>query len=360
MARVRLRNLRKTFNATEVLKGIDLDVDDHEFAVIVGPSGCGKSTLLRLIAGLEETTAGDLWIDDDRINNVPPPKRGIAMVFQNYALYPHMTVAENMGFSLRLAGVARVERDMKIREVASILQIESLLGRKPGELSGGQRQRVAIGRAIVRNPRLFLFDEPLSNLDAALRVQMRLEILRLREALGSTMIYVTHDQVEAMTMADKIAILQGGVIEQVGAPLDLYHHPRNMFVAGFIGSPRMNFLPGSVSIVRDAVVTVNLDGGTALDLTVPAGRLQRGEKISLGIRPERLIPHDSGQLRGRILAVEHLGSTSFLHVRAEGGAMLITEVDAGNAARVHDSISLQVDENACHLFNEDGEAIPQC
>ncbi len=237
MATVTLRNISKHFDHLDIIKGVDLEIEDRSFVVFVGPSGCGKSTLLRLIAGLEEITSGELLIDGEKVNDVPADKRGLAMVFQSYALYPHMTVAENMSFSLRLAGIHKTERKMKVVEAARILQLESLLERKPRELSGGQRQRVAIGRAIVRNPKVFLFDEPLSNLDAGLRVQMRIEIARLHESLNATMIYVTHDQVEAMTLADKIVVLREGRIEQVGTPLDLYHRPKNLFVAGFIGSP---------------------------------------------------------------------------------------------------------------------------
>src|SRR5215218_5604764 len=246
MATVTLNDIRKSYGDVQIIKGVDLKVEDREFCVFVGPSGCGKSTLLRMIAGLEEITAGDLMIDGQRVNDVPPSERGLAMVFQSYALYPHMSVADNMGFSLRLAGVPRDERRVKVMEAARVLHLDKLLDRKPKELSGGQRQRVAIGRAIVRKPKVFLFDEPLSNLDAALRVQMRIELARLHDELAATMIYVTHDQVEAMTMADKIVVLQGGVIEQVGSPLELYHHPRNLFVAGFIGSPKMNLMPGQV------------------------------------------------------------------------------------------------------------------
>src|SRR6202162_3758383 len=247
MATLQLRDIRKSFGSFEVIKGIDLDIDDREFVVFVGPSGCGKSTLLRMIAGLEEISAGDLMIDGKRVNRVGPADRGLAIVFQSYALYPHMTVRQNMAFALRLAGVAKAERDRKVDEAARILQLEPYLERRPKDLSGGQRPRVAIGRAIVRQPKVFLFDEPLSNLDASLRGQMRIELLRLHDELNATMIYVTHDQVEAMTMADKIVVLQAGRIEQVGSPLELYHQPCNQFVAGFIGSPKMNFLAGSIA-----------------------------------------------------------------------------------------------------------------
>src|SRR5436853_4198286 len=245
MATVKLTDIKKSFGDVDIIKGVSLGIEDREFCVFVGPSGCGKSTLLRLIAGLEEITGGDLFIDGVRSNDVPPPKRGLAMVFQSYALYPHMSVADNMGFSLKLGHVPKEERDKKVNDAARVLQLEPLLHRKPTELSGGQRQRVAIGRAIVRNPKVFLFDEPLSNLDAALRVQMRIEISQLKEQLpNTTMVYVTHDQVEAMTMADRIVVLKDGVVQQVGSPMELYEHPQSLFVAGFIGSPKMNFLTG--------------------------------------------------------------------------------------------------------------------
>src|SRR5947209_15319283 len=242
MGSVSLRGVRKSFGTVDVIKGVDLDVVDGEFLVFVGPSGCGKSTMLRMIAGLESIDGGDLMIDGQRANDVRPADRGAAMVFQNYALYPHMTVAQNMGFALKMAGVGAKERDQQVRRAADVLRIGDLLERMPKELSGGQRQRVAIGRAIVRKPRVFLFDEPLSNLDAALRVNMRIELSRLHRELGTTMIYVTHDQVEAMTLGDRIAVFNAGVIEQLGRPLDLYQRPANQFVAGFLGSPRMNFI----------------------------------------------------------------------------------------------------------------------
>src|ERR1700712_2866908 len=247
MATLSLRNLKKAYGPVEGIKGIDLDIADREFVVFVGPSGCGKSTLLRMIAGLEEITSGELMIDGNRVNEVGPADRGLAMVFQSYAPYPHITVRKNMGFARRMAHVPKVERERKVGAAARILQLEPYLDRRPKDLSGGQRQRVAIGRAIVRQPKVFLFDEPLSNLDASLRGQMRIELLRLHEELNATMIYVTHDQVEAMTMADKIVVLQAGRVEQVGSPLELYRHPDNLFVAGFIGSPRMNMLPATLT-----------------------------------------------------------------------------------------------------------------
>ncbi|WP_035693460.1 ABC transporter ATP-binding protein [Azospirillum halopraeferens] len=359
MANVSLREVRKDYGSFEAIKGVSLDVRDREFVVFVGPSGCGKSTLLRMIAGLESITGGDLEIDGRRMNEVGPADRGLAMVFQSYALYPHMSVADNMAFSLRLAGVPAAERERKVREVAGILQLGPLLHRKPGELSGGQRQRVAIGRAIVRQPKVFLFDEPLSNLDAALRVRMRIELAKLHESLAATMIYVTHDQVEAMTMADKIVVLQGGVIEQVGSPLDLYHHPRNLFVAGFIGSPTMNLLPASVTAVGPATVTVRLATGTEVAVPVLAGPLRPGDAVTLGVRPEHLNLGADGAsgVAGEVLVAERLGGATYLHVRAGGGTMLVVQVDGDTPVHVHDRVLVPVDGHRCHLFGADGLAL---
>jgi multiple sugar transport system ATP-binding protein len=266
MAEVTLRDVHKRFAEVHVIKGVDLDVEDHEFCVFVGPSGCGRSTLLRLVAGLEDITDGTLKIGGREMTKVPPANRGVAMVFQSYALYPHMTVAENISFGLRMARMPKAEIDARVKRAAEMLQLDHLLARKPAQLSGGQRQRVAIGRAIVREPGVFLFDEPLSNLDAALRVQMRTGIGKLHQDLNATMIYVTHDQVEAMTMADKIVVLNGGRIEQVGSPLDLYHRPRNTFVAGFIGSPKMNFVKTTVSGAPNGRIKVALPGGGSVAL----------------------------------------------------------------------------------------------
>ena len=357
MATVNLRQICKSFGDTDVIKGVDLDIDDREFTVFVGPSGCGKSTLLRLIAGLEEITSGSLLIDGQDVSDVPPAERGLAMVFQTYALYPHMTVADNMGFSLRLAGTPRAERQAKVRDAARILQLEQLLDRKPKELSGGQRQRVAIGRAIVRSPKVFLFDEPLSNLDAALRVQMRIELTRLHERLDATMIYVTHDQVEAMTMADKIVVLQGGLIEQVGSPLELYHHPRNVFVAGFIGSPKMNFLTSEIAEANGSSARVTLPGGGSVTVPVRAGRLQAHQPVTFGVRPEHLAVGGDGQIRGEVIVVERLGGETFLHVELNGGQQIVVQADGDNPARAHQPISVRVSGEACHLFDDDGAAI---
>lgn len=339
-------------------KGIDLDVGDREFVVFVGPSGCGKSTLLRMIAGLEEITFGDLLIDGDKVNDVPPDKRGLAMVFQTYALYPHMTVAENMAFSLRLAGVPKPKRYERAREVARILQLEPLLNRKPKELSGGQRQRVAIGRALVRNPKVFLFDEPLSNLDAALRVQMRIELANLYESLQATMIYVTHDQVEAMTLASKIVVLQGGIVEQVGSPLELYHHPRNLFVAGFIGSPKMNFVSVTVTAVNDSGITVTLPSDASVTIPVKPGKLSVGDRANLGIRPEHLrLDRNSATENGEVLVVERLGGQTYLYAKITGGDTLVVQTDGNNSSHLRDLVPIHISGDLCHLFDLQGEAV---
>ena len=359
MATIKLTNIRKSFGDVDIIKGVSLGIDDREFVVFVGPSGCGKSTLLRLIAGLEEISDGDLFIDGVRSNDVPPAKRGLAMVFQSYALYPHMGVADNMAFSLRLAHVSKEEREKKVQEAARVLQLEPLLHRKPKELSGGQRQRVAIGRAIVRNPKVFLFDEPLSNLDASLRVQMRIELTRLHDELQATMIYVTHDQVEAMTMADKIVVLQTGLIEQVGSPLELYHHPNNLFVAGFIGSPKMNFLRGTVTAPKNGTVSVRLAGGDSMDVPVEPGRVKEGANVTLGVRPEHFRVSDRGLIRGEVLVVERLGGETFLHVKATTGELLTVQAEGDSPVRMHDNVGLQANPTDCHLFDQSGLAIPR-
>jgi multiple sugar transport system ATP-binding protein len=359
MASVKLENICKSFGKVEVIKGLSLAIADREFVVFVGPSGCGKSTLLRLMAGLEEVTSGELSIDGVRMNDVPVAQRGLAMVFQSYALYPHMTVADNMGFALRLAKVPREERERKVRETARILQLEPLLARRPKELSGGQRQRVAIGRAIVRNPKVFLFDEPLSNLDASLRVQMRIELTRLHDELKATMVYVTHDQVEAMTLADKIVVLRDGVIEQVGSPMELFHHPANLFVAGFIGSPKMNFLTTTVTGLGPEGVAVGLPGGGKLTIPVQALQAPLGGTVTLGVRPEHLMLAQDGALTGEVLVVERLGGTTFLHVKIEGGDLFTVQTGGENPVRMHERVSLALAAGHCHLFGEDGLAVPR-
>jgi multiple sugar transport system ATP-binding protein len=307
MGQLRLAGVRKHYGSQEVIRGVDLSVEDGEFLVFVGPSGCGKSTLLRMIAGLESIDAGDLFIDGVRANDVRAAERGVAMVFQSYALYPHMTVAENMGFALRMAGVARKEREARVQRAAEVLRITELLDRRPAELSGGQRQRVAIGRAIVRKPKVFLFDEPLSNLDAALRVTMRIELARLHRELGTTMIYVTHDQVEAMTLGHRIAVFQGGTIEQLGAPLELYRHPANTFVAGFLGTPSINFIAAPAADASSA----HRELWAAAKVSAAATRL--------GLRPEHLQVARTGDgVAARIVLVEHMGDAAVLHLKLEG------------------------------------------
>jgi ABC-type sugar transport system ATPase subunit len=354
VSRLLLQDVKKSFDRTDILHGIDLEIADSEFIVFVGPSGCGKSTLLRLICGLDEVTSGKIAIDGEIVNDVPPAKRGIAMVFQSYALYPHMTVAQNMGYALRLAGTDKREIMARVNEAAGVLRLEELLNRKPRQLSGGQRQRVAIGRAIVRKPRIFLFDEPLSNLDAALRVDMRAEIAALKARLGTTIIYVTHDQIEAMTLADRIVVMNAGRIEQVGAPLDLYRRPANRFVAGFIGSPRMNMLPAAVGPEGCPV----LPGGATLPFGVDA---VKGEAVTIGIRPEHLTLADDAQpclLRGVARVVEHLGSDLFVHVGVDGAESPLIVRKAGDGSLVTGSaLRVTCELDAVHVFDKAGRRL---
>ena len=360
MANLALHAINKSFGATEVLKGVDLDIKDREFIVFVGPSGCGKSTLLRIIAGLEDQTSGEVEIDGANVSLLPPAKRGIAMVFQSYALYPHMNVERNMGFGLRQARAPLAEIKSKVAEAARILQLEPLLRRKPRELSGGQRQRVAIGRAIVRNPKVFLFDEPLSNLDAALRVQMRVEIARLHHDLNATMIYVTHDQVEAMTLADRIVVMNLGVLEQVGSPLELYHNPRNLFVAGFIGSPKMNFISCTAQAVGDQGVTVGLPGDAAITVPVVSDGVSPGTSLTLGIRPEHALLGERGGdavLSGTALVVERLGGMTDIHIGGVGDGMMVLQAIGEPDVDVDDALSISLPAVRCHLFDSDGKAL---
>lgn len=359
MADVSLRNVYKSFGDVEVIHGVSLDIQDHEFVVFVGPSGCGKSTLLRLVAGLEDVSGGEISIGGDRVEHLPPAKRGIAMVFQSYALYPHMTVYENMSFGLKLAKAPKAEIDRRVREAADILQINEYLQRKPKELSGGQRQRVAIGRAIVREPKVFLFDEPLSNLDAKLRVQMRIELTKLHQRLNATMIYVTHDQVEAMTMADKIVVLRDGYVEQVGAPLDLYRNPANLFVAGFIGSPAMNFMEGKITSLSDASVEVEVAGGMKVQMPCrPSEGAQTGAPVTLGVRPEHLNPDGEGQsqIEGEVFAVERLGGETYLYVRAAGNREMTVHASGDKMVAAGERIQIGLTFESCHLFNQQGQA----
>ncbi|KQZ15157.1 MULTISPECIES: ABC transporter ATP-binding protein [unclassified Mesorhizobium] len=353
MAKLELSGIRKSFGPVEVLKGIDLTVEDGEFVAFVGPSGCGKSTLLRLICGLDEITAGQMAIDGELVNDVPPAKRGIAMVFQSYALYPHMSVAQNMGYALRLAGTPKDEIKSRVTEAARVLRLDPYLERKPRQLSGGQRQRVAIGRAIVRAPRIFLFDEPLSNLDAALRVDMRIEIARMKDDLGTTMIYVTHDQIEAMTLADRIVVLNAGKVEQIGSPLELYNKPVNRFVAGFIGSPRMNFLALKGRSADKAGIVA---GG---EVRLPAGLTE--EPAEIGIRPEHLLLTRRGapdSLAGKVTMTEHLGSDTYAYVALEGSSdMLVVRLAGENAVARNEPIGVHVDPKMIHVFAASGASL---
>jgi multiple sugar transport system ATP-binding protein len=358
MADVVLKNVQKSFGRIKVIHGVDLDIRDGEFVVFVGPSGCGKSTLLRLIAGLEDITAGDLFIGGERVNDLVPAKRGIAMVFQSYALYPHMNVYDNMAFGLELAKSSKTEIDAKVREAARMLQIEALLERKPRQLSGGQRQRVAIGRAIVRDPRVFLFDEPLSNLDAALRVQTRIEIAKLHHDMRATMIYVTHDQVEAMTLADRIVVLNAGRIEQVGTPLDLYHRPANLFVASFIGSPQMNFMECQIAGIGPDEVLLSLPSGGTLAVPVAPEGVKPGEPVTLGVRPDHVRVSPRGPLSGRVELVEELGENHLLYVDVAQGRRLTVREPGDARHDVGTTVNLDLAREFCHLFDRTGGALP--
>ncbi len=332
MTALKLTGITKTFGSVEVIRGIDLDVTEGEFCVFVGPSGCGKSTLLRIIAGLEDATAGDILLQGRRVNDVPPARREIAMVFQTYALYPHLNVRDNMGLALKQAGIPRAEIAKSVKRAAEMLSLDPLLDRRPAELSGGQRQRVAIGRAIVRRPKLFLFDEPLSNLDAALRVATRIEIARLHRELGATMIYVTHDQIEAMTLADKIVVLRDGQIAQTGAPMELYNNPANTFVAGFIGSPQMNFLKGA-----------------ALSL----------QSETLGVRPEHLqVSRDTGAIPGMVSHVEKLGGETLVYVRADPHGLITVRLFGEHDFAVDEAIHLTPDMPRVFHFDAEGRRLP--
>ncbi|KAA1182810.1 ABC transporter ATP-binding protein [Rhizobium tropici] len=332
MGSLQLKSIRKAYGSHDVLKGIDLEVKDGEFVIFVGPSGCGKSTLLRSIAGLEDVTSGAVLINGKDVTVTPPAKRGISMVFQSYALYPHLTVKDNMGLGLKQAGTAKAEIDSRVEKASSMLSLAPYLARRPSELSGGQRQRVAIGRAIVREPELFLFDEPLSNLDAALRVQTRLEIARLHRSLKATMIYVTHDQVEAMTLADKIVVLNAGAIEQIGSPMELYNRPANTFVAGFIGSPQMNF--------------------------IAAERLGQSGAKTVGIRPEHItLSRDQGSWAAKVIHVEHLGADTIIYLESETTGLLTTRLFGEHQYEPDEMVYATPDANQMHRFDANDKAI---
>jgi multiple sugar transport system ATP-binding protein len=346
MASVSVANARKNYGHLEILHGVDIEIKDGEFVILVGPSGCGKSTLLRMIAGLEEISDGRISIGGRVVNHVAPKERDIAMVFQSYALYPHMTVEANMGFSLRLAKAPKEEIRTRVREAAEILGLEKLLDRHPRNLSGGQRQRVAMGRAIVRQPQVFLFDEPLSNLDAKLRVQMRSEIKQLHQRLKTTTIYVTHDQIEAMTMADKIVVMRDGYVEQIGSPLDLYDSPANRFVAGFIGSPGMNFIEGKIS--NDGPIEFIAQGGARLPIPTDVS-VARGQDVVYGIRPEHLTINQGGA-QAEVMLIEPTGAETQISVDM-GGATIVATVRDRLALRAGDTISIAADPSKVHLFD---------
>lgn len=349
MSGVVMKDVIKRYGDVQVIHGIDLEIADGEFCVFVGPSGCGKSTLLRMVAGLEETTEGSMSIGSRDVTRMDPAERGVAMVFQTYALYPHMTVRDNMGFGLKMNGHPKAEIKEKVAEATRILKLEEYLDRKPAALSGGQRQRVSIGRAIVRGPEVFLFDEPLSNLDAELRVEMRVEIARLHKEIGATMIYVTHDQVEAMTLADKIVVLRGGVIEQVGAPLELYRDPDNKFVAGFIGSPAMNFIDGVST--GDAVQVDDLESTMAVSVKLP----ESGTEISIGVRPEHIEIDASGTTH-TVELTEALGGVSYVHLKSKSGLKVIVEERGDNRTQEGDKVGLRIPTERVMIFDKQTEA----
>ncbi|EIJ44981.1 maltose/maltodextrin ABC transporter ATPase [Herbaspirillum sp. GW103] len=368
MASISLRAAQKAYgDAPPVIRNVDLDIGEHEFCVFLGPSGCGKSTLLRSIAGLEDLTSGDLFIGGKRVNDVPSAQRSVAMVFQSYALFPHMTVYENMSFGLTLAKLPKAEIEQKVREAARILQLEELLQRKPKELSGGQRQRVAIGRAIVRRPGVFLFDEPLSNLDATLRSQTRIEIARLhRQFEQASVVYVTHDQVEAMTLADRIVLLHAGAdtqrfgsIAQVGAPMELYHHPRNRFVAGFIGSPRMNFLPAQVVSAQDNGIQIRLQHSEETLLVAAKGPVQAGQQVTVGVRPEHMEIGTQGQygITREVMLVERLGEQTYVHLDEPAGQPLVAKAPGDARIARGERLRVTVTPSCAYLFDEDGVAL---
>ena len=356
MATVKLENIYKSFGETEVLFDINLEINDKEFVVFVGPSGCGKTTLLRIISGLEETTSGKVIIDNKDVSNSPPVDRGISMVFQSYALYPHLSVFENIAFPLRVAKTNEKELEEKVFRAADILQLRDRLDFKPGQLSGGQRQRVAIGRSIVRDPKVFLFDEPLSNLDAALRGDMRVELAKLHQNLNTTMIYVTHDQIEAMTMADKIVVLHDGIIEQVGSPMDLYHNPRTKFVAGFIGHPNMNFLKTSATKINKVHLATNI-GDSEMNFPIEAGDTKSGDEIEIGIRPEDIELSSKDGVPMRVDVVEHIGATVILYGSVLDNDNFCAVLPSDSVIKPGDNIYLTIDPLKCHAFNMSGQAL---
>lgn len=359
MAEIQLNDICKSFGKTDVIHNVDIDIDDGEFVVFVGPSGCGKSTLLRLIAGLEDITSGELSISNRVVNDFSPKERGIAMVFQSYALYPHLTVYQNMAFGLKIGNKGKEEVKKRVLAAADALQLTDYLKRRPAQLSGGQRQRVAIGRAIVRKPEVFLFDEPLSNLDAALRVQTRLEIAKLHQDLKTTIVYVTHDQVEAMTLADKIVVLRNGRVEQVGVPLELYHNPANVFVAGFIGSPKMNFIRGEIKHIEKSNCEVKLECGESVMLELDVDQKYRNEKVTIGIRPEHLVLDGENRfkIKSKVEVAEHLGDITYIYSKQKNNNQLIISMAGTRDFKVNDDIEVSAPLKHIHLFNENGERL---
>ena len=360
MANICFRRVSKSFGAVQIIKGLDLDIRSNEFLVLVGPSGCGKSTILRMLAGLESVTSGEIVIDNRIVNKLEPRERNIAMVFQSYALYPHMTAFDNIAFGLKMRNEPRARIAEKVRLAAETLQLEGLLDRKPKELSGGQRQRVAIGRAIVAEPKVFLFDEPLSNLDAALRVDMRVQLARLHAELDATVVYVTHDQTEAMTLADRIVVLNNGIVEQVGTALELYDRPANLFVAEFIGAPKMNRLTGKVLELAEGNVLVLLDAGTKIRLPVHANSLDVGEPVVVGIRPESTHSETKGDaiIPGVVQVVEPLGGETYIHVQIPDQSLIVIEVDGRVDFKRQQAIDVSLSSDLCHLFDSSGRAVP--
>ena len=357
MAELQLKAVRKSFQSLEVIHGIDLTVSDGSFTVFVGPSGCGKSTLLRMISGLEETSGGEIWLDGVRCDHLLPSARGMAMVFQSYALYPHMSVEENLRFGLENLKTPKAEISERVQKAAEILQIGHLLKRRPNQLSGGQSQRVAIGRAIVKEPKVFLFDEPLSNLDAELRVKMRSEISALHQRRGTTIIYVTHDQVEAMTMADRIVVLREGVIEQAGAPVELYARPRNQFVAGFLGAPQMNFFAASVTEAGERLAVALTAGGPTLQFGRRDGKAKPGDTVTIGIRPEHLVLRETGALVLEVVSTEVLGAETVLHGKIAGGEAVTATMRGILATQRGDHLRFDIPDAFTHVFDAAGTTL---
>lgn len=357
VADIKIDTVNKYYGDVHVIKDVSLDIKSQSFTVLVGPSGCGKSTMLRMIAGLEDIHSGTISIDGQVVNDLPPKQRNIAMVFQSYALYPHMTVFDNMAFGLKLEKRSKDEINERVQEAARILQIEDYLHRKPKQLSGGQRQRVAIGRAITRKPKVFLFDEPLSNLDAALRVQMRVELAKLHDQLNATMIYVTHDQTEAMTLADDIVVLDEGIVSQNGSPMDLYANPNNLFVGGFIGSPKMNFISSKILSKSNESTEVDLMGGSKIIVPKTSASASEGDSVELGIRPEHLTVNadGDGSWESKVFVVEKLGSGTYLYLEKEGEP-LVVETEGDSNVKVGDIVKVGFDASRCHLFDSSKQA----